>query len=156
MVSTTSAPLVDAVAQVIDGPVRVKIVIAAIAVAFLVGLVWVGMRRERRILSERFSDRQSLDFETYYQRYCPGKLDRIRTEEILRHVAEELSIPMDKLLPSDRFDVELKPLRGWEFDSGKGILMIELQNIAPSKGKSIDIEKIVTLSDYLAAMAEVY
>lgn len=130
-------------------------IFAAVVVA-LVALYWHGIRRERRTLMGRFADRPSLNFDAFYRSYYAGKLDREKVEELLNHVAQELSIPPTKLLPSDRFDVELRPARGWEFDSGKGILLVELDSLARKNGKPIDTAKITTLDDYLVAMAEIY
>lgn len=74
----------------------------------------------------------------------------------MRHAANELALPAEKLLPSDRFDVELRPARGWEMDSGKGILLSELGKLARTKGVQVDLQQISTLYDYLNAMARVY
>jgi hypothetical protein len=131
------------------------LVVMAIATALAV-LYWLGTRRARRGLANRFSDRPTLDFNKFYQSYYAGTQNRERIEELLAHVAQELSIPANKLRPSDRFDVELRPPRGWEFDSGKGILLVELDKLARAKGKLIDTKMIVTLDDYLRAMTEVY
>ena len=131
------------------------LIFISIAIALAV-LYWLGTRRAGRVLADRFAERASLDFSTFYQNYYEGKVERSKVEELLAHVAHELSIPMDKLLPTDRFDVELRPARGWEFDSGKGILMIELDKLARAKSRPLDTRMIATLDDYLKAMAEVY
>lgn len=125
-------------------------------VALVAGFLLLGVRRERRTLADRFAGRVAIDFDTFFQRYYSGKIDRLTVEELLRHVADELSLPAEKLLPSDRFDVELRPVRGWELDSGKGILLVELDKLARAKGSQVDLQTIVTLDDYLNAMAKVY
>lgn len=128
-----------------------------IAVVGLVSLLfWLGMRRERSTLADRFADRAAQDFDAFFQRHYAGRLDRAKVEELLQHVAEELSLPAEKLLPSDRFDVELRPVNGWELDSGKGILLVELDKLARAKGSQIDLQSITTLDDYLNAMLKVY
>jgi hypothetical protein len=131
------------------------LVFTALAAALAV-LYWIGARRAHRALADRFANRPTLDFSSFYQIHYAGKLDRETVEQLLAHVAQELSIPANKLRPSDRFDVELKPARGWEFDSGKGILLVELHKLARAKGKSIDTKLVVTLDDYLLAMAEIW
>lgn len=130
--------------------------IAIATVGLVAMLFWLGMRRERRTLANRFADRAALDFDVFFQRYYSGKIDRTKVEELLRHVADELSLPAEKLLPSDKFDVELRPARGWELDSGKGILLVELDKLARLKGSQVDLQAISTLDDYLNAMAKVY
>lgn len=124
--------------------------------ALLVVLFWQGLRRERRTLADRFTDRATMGFDDFFRKYYFGKIDRVVLEELLRHVANELSLPAGKLLPSDRFEIELRPARGWEMDSGKGILLAELDKLARSKGAQVDLQRITTLDDYLNAMANVY
>jgi hypothetical protein len=128
-------------------------ILVAVVVA-IAAMYWRGIREERRALANRFAERPALDFNAFYQNYYAGKVDRAMTEELLQHVSQELSIPVAKLRPSDRFDAELRPIRGWEFDSGKGILLVEMEKLARAKSKDIDVTSIKTLDDYLLAMAE--
>ena len=124
--------------------------------ALLSVLFWHGLRRERRTLADRFADRTAMAFDAFFQKYYFGKIDPVVLEELLKHVADELSLPAEKLLPSDRFEIELRPARGWEMDSGKGILLTELDKLARDKGVRVDRQRITTLDDYLNAMAKVY
>jgi hypothetical protein len=119
-------------------------------------LFWHGLRRERHTLASRFAERPAMPFDAFFQTYYVGKIDAVTLEELLRHAANELALPAEKLLPSDRFDVELRPARGWEMDSGKGILLSELVKLARTKGVQVDVQQISTLDDYLKAMARVY
>lgn len=104
------------------------------------------------LLSKR--ERLSPD-DVFYRFYAGSGIDRELVVELLEHVASELSLPVDRLRPSDRFGVELAPDKGCEWDSGYGVLLFELQRLAKKKGKEIR-QRIITIDDYLRAMSEVY
>ena len=74
----------------------------------------------------------------------------------MEYVANELSVSPALLRPTDRFDVELLPPRGFEFDSAKNTLLLDLMRLAKKKGQEMKIEKIKTLGDYVRAMATMY
>ena len=75
--------------------------------------------------------------------------------EILIHMASELDVPVTKLRPSDRFDVEFAPdwWNGW--DSGVAILLLDLQRMAKRRGVRVE-QDITTVDEYVRVMAEVY
>lgn len=52
--------------------------------------------------------------------YGNDDIDFKTFSELLTHVSQELGIPSGLLRPSDRFDVELAPAIGNEWDSGIG------------------------------------
>lgn len=87
--------------------------------------------------------------------YAKDGLERDLVVEILTHVAGELRLPVSKLRPTDRFEVELAPARGDAWDSGMGILLLDLQHMAKRRGVRVE-GAIVTVDDYVRAMAEVY
>lgn len=87
--------------------------------------------------------------------YAKDGLDRGRVVEILTHVAGEIGVPVTKLRPSDRFDVELAPEKWNEWDSGMGILLLDLEHMAKRRGLRIE-SSIATVDDYVRAMAAVY
>ena len=107
-------------------------------------------------MNEILLNRESLSPEQLFDHYyAASHLEQRLIVELLNHLAEELSLPVDKVRPSDRFSVELLPRKGSEWDSGYGILLFELQRLAKKKGKAIK-EPIATIDDYLRAMSEVY
>lgn len=89
------------------------------------------------------------------EHYASDGLDRDLVVEILTHVAGELRVPVSKLRPTDRFEVELAPARGDAWDSGMGILLLDLQRMAKRRGVRVE-GAIVTVDDDVRAMAEVY
>lgn len=116
-------------------------------------LVWLRSWRQRRSLADKFASRPSMEFEAFYKKFYEGKLDRDKVRTHLNNVSEEYSVPADKLLPSDRFDVELKQPSGHEFDAGSGLLPMQVELLARAKGGMLKAESIVTVDDYITQMA---
>jgi hypothetical protein len=127
------------------------------AAIVFIGIAYIISERDvGKMMTARFADRESLDFEEFYANYYKNSLDKRLVKELIEHVAHELSVPACKLRPEDSFEHELKPPSGSEFDSGKSILFLELAHLAKAKGKVIDLDEIKTLDDYLNAMTQVY
>jgi hypothetical protein len=128
-----------------------------VAVVILLGVVYFrSTRRADKKMAERFVGREPIEFDEFYERYYASLLDRELVHELVEHVAHELSIPANKLRPDDQFELELKPLAGWEYDSGQNILFVEIKRLAKEGGKEIDLNTIRTLDDYIKVMAKLY
>jgi len=107
-------------------------------------------------MNEILCNRESLTPDQVFDRYyATSHLKRDLVVELLNHVAKELSLPVDKLLPGDRFAIELAEGRGNEWDSGYGILLFELRRLAKKRKKVIEIP-IATVDDYLKEISKVY
>jgi hypothetical protein len=107
-------------------------------------------------MREELAKRESMLAQDFYAKfYADSGIDSVLIDELVRHIAAELSVDAAKILPSDRFAVELAPARGNAWDSGFGILAIELKRLAKEKGRHLD-QPIETVDDYLRAMADVY
>ena len=99
-----------------------------------------------------FSDREELKLAEWEQRFAQGKnLDLVRLRKSLRDLAVTLDIPAGKLRPTDRFDVELAPTKGWEADDAASVLSSLIQKRRLS-GQTRALE-IRTVDDYLRATA---
>lgn len=127
------------------------IFVVALAVGVAI-LVWLRSWRQRRSLADRFARRPSMEFEAFYKQFYDGKLDREAIRTHLNYVSEEYSVPVDKLLPTDRFDVELKQPSGHEFDAGTGLLPMQVELLARSRGGMLKAASIVTVDDYITQM----
>ena len=100
--------------------------------------------------------REDLSPEEFYDKYYISTgLERDLVIELLIHVSKEIGVPVEKLRPEDRFLVELHPGKFNEWDSGYGILIFELNNMAKKQEKKIE-KKIETIDDYLREMSKVY
>lgn len=114
-------------------------------------------REARREIEKRFLARDRLDIERVCDLFCEnGLTDRKLVREVIEHVAAELSISASLLRPTDRFTFELKPPRGWGFDSAQSALLLDLVRLAKKRQQSTDVSSIETLGDYVRAMAKVY
>lgn len=126
------------------------LIVLAAGVALLVGLrSW----RQRRSLADKLAARPSIEFEVFYKNFYDGKIDRTVVRTHLLAISEEFAVPSEKLRPTDRFDVELKPPSGHEFDSGAGLLPMRVELLARAKGAMLKAESIVTVDDYITQMA---
>jgi hypothetical protein len=100
--------------------------------------------------------RESLPLQAIYdQAQYLGIIHFDRFHELMTHVSQELGIPAGKLRPSDRFDGELAPAQGNEFDSGVAMLAYDLKLAAKRHRRSLD-GNVYTLDDYLRLMNELY
>lgn len=105
---------------------------------------------------DTLAGREDLSPEQFFSLYYSDSgIDKKLVEELLEHIAIELSIASAKLRPQDRFAVELAARTGDDWDSGYGILINELSHLARRRGKKIE-NKIATIDDYIKMMALVY
>jgi hypothetical protein len=130
-----------------------NIIFLALLAAGVAILVWLRSWRQRRSLADKFASRPSMEFEAFYKKFYDGKLDRDEVRTHLTNVSDEYSVPADKLLPTDRFDVELTQPSGHEFDAGTGLLPMQVELLARAKGGMLKAASIVTVDDYITQMA---
>lgn len=97
-----------------------------------------------------------MSHEDFYTCYYEGKgIEKTLLIELLEHIAFQLSVPAGMLRPQDRFSVELAPIKGEEWDSGYGILLYEIQQMAKKKNVSIQ-KKVETVDDCIRLLAHLY
>lgn len=131
-------------------------IFAVTMVLAVVGYLYV-QRKAKREMERRFDDREHLDIERVCDLFCQsGLTDRTMVRELIEHVAGVLSVSPSLLRPTDRFEFELKPPRGSEFDSDRNTLLLDLARLAKKRKQPLDTSSIKTLGDYLQAMAKVY
>ena len=95
----------------------------------------------------RFTERDELGFDDFVNLYYKdASLDQVRLRRALEEVSQAVQVPAGKLRPTDRFDVELAPPKGWELDDGTALLR---QFIA--KKDTAGKKPISTLDEYLRA-----
>ena len=110
----------------------------------------------RRDMRSAILSREDIPPETMHAaHFAAFGLDVELVVEILTHMAGELDVPVTKLRPSDRFDVEVAPdwWSGW--DSGVAILLLDLTSMAKRRGVRIE-QGIATVDDYIRVMAAMY
>jgi hypothetical protein len=79
-----------------------------------------------------------------------------RFDELLTHVAYELKVPVGKLRVTDRFDRELKPAGGPEWDEGFASLAIDIEHGLKRHKRKHEKHVLWTLDEYLRLINELY
>ncbi|MUV14031.1 hypothetical protein [Noviluteimonas gilva] len=98
--------------------------------------------------------RESVGFDAIFDRYYANSgLNPESVHVFLKYMATEMYLPMDKLRPTDRFDVELSQ-RTSEWDSGFGLVLDEVMRSAREAGVEIT-GKIESIDDYIRWMCAI-
>ena len=128
---------------------------ALTAFVVICGIVVAATGAMIRAKCKRFSGRKE---------YNPSDLCRIFFSEsllsrsevlaVLREVSLATDIPLGKLRPSDRFAVELSPVRGWEFDDGLLLLPLRIQRVFGGNATDYATERTITVGGVIEAVAE--
>jgi hypothetical protein len=86
--------------------------------------LWFLLENSRMIRNKRrrFSGRQKLDGRELQKLFPNVSLSLDEFIEFLTCVERATEIPKELLRPTDRFDVDLAAVRGWEFDDGLSLL----------------------------------
>jgi len=90
----------------------------------------------------------SLD-EIWRQYYKDANIKQETIKEIFELVSNSTDIPVGKLRPSDRFDKELAPAKGWEFSDGLVEIRWWLEQKVKDTSKLKDISDLKTLDDLI-------
>jgi len=116
-----------------------------LAVSATAAAIWT--RSQRRWLEAK---RDVLDFGTIVQRFYSGSdVTTADVEQAYTRIAEATGVPPGELRPDDRFDRELKPRGGWEYDDPFHLFSDELARDAASAGVPVKLEEIITVDDAL-------
>lgn len=90
--------------------------VICLAVLLLAVVTYWG-RRTRRGSREPFVSRPSMTIADLHAAfYAHSAVSQGDLAAALGEIGRVLGVPVDRLRPSDRFDVELAPEKGWEFD----------------------------------------
>ena len=122
--------------------------VSAFAV-FWIGLYFAGKgaRIEKR---RRLGGREPMTSDEFFNTYYAGtSIKQGTTDAVLRLVASSTGFPRDRLRPSDRFDRELRPIEGWEFDDGTAEVSWLAESIARNRDIRAEEANIRTLDDLI-------
>lgn len=120
---------------------------AAVVVSMVLWFGWGCVRKQKL---QRFSDRKELDHDVVYNQFFSStNLPKDLVVELWSEVAANLDLPGNKLRPTDRFDNELGPVKGWEFDDEIGVLNWTAARRLKKLGAKADLATIKTLGDYV-------
>jgi hypothetical protein len=106
------------------------------------------------IKKRRLAEREDIEPDRFYSLfYDSSALPKKIVIQILETIATATEMPINKLRPQDRFDRELKPVKGWEFDDGINLLSVETKKLLEKNRVQIDLTEIKTIDDYIRHIA---
>ena len=128
-----------------------SLVAVGVCLAAVAGAVWAWKFIPQRRRLARFADREELSAEQIYTGFfATTHFPRALVSELWTEVALPLRVPPGKLRPSDRFDKELAPVKGWEFDDDIVEVCWAAERRLKKMGLTIAPANVHTLGDYVA------
>jgi hypothetical protein len=122
-----------------------------LAISATAAAIW--SRSQKRHFAAK---RDVLDFDTIVQRFYSGSdVTAADVEQAYTRISDATGVPPGELRPDDRFDRELKPRDGWEYDDPLHIFSDELAHDAASAGVAVKLEEIITVDDALHLMRRI-
>jgi hypothetical protein len=111
-------------------------------------------KSETQMLRRRFSDRGHIPVDVQLTPFAgEHSLSLEKATLIWCEIAKTLQVEPEKLRIDDRFDRELKPIKGMEFDDHLSALTLLLQGWAREERKGMDVKSLITIGDCLIALA---
>lgn len=122
-------------------------------------LLWVVFYSNRYISNQkvaRVKHRTPMTPDEFYDTfYAQTALPKDVVLQLLKEVANAIEIPATLLRPQDRFEVELRPVKGWEVGDGITDLTYWLEWREKKYAVTLDPAKIRTLDDYIKIVGPV-
>src|SRR5208283_2362757 len=123
---------------------------AVFVLALVTVFVWLWSIIPFKEKLKRLQNREEFTSDEIYSRFFADKhLPKGLVLELWNEVADSLRLPKGKLRPSDRFDEELAPVKGWEYDDDIVEVTWAAQHRIKESGATFDLSKIQTLGDYV-------
>jgi hypothetical protein len=133
-----------------------NIYIALFCLTVVIGAVIIWNLYPSRKRLSRFHEREELTSDQIYERFFSNELcSKDLVLELWNEVASVLGIPPGKLRLTDRFDKELAPEKGWEYDDEIGIINSIAQTRLKKSGTTANFSGIKTLGDYVHLFCDV-
>jgi hypothetical protein len=122
-----------------------------LAVSAVAAAIWT--RAQKRRFHKK---REALDFGSITERFYVGSnVTTADVEQAYTRISNATGVPPGELRPDDRFDRDLKPRGGWEYDDPLHIFSDELAHDAASAGVPVKLEEIITVDDALHLMRRI-
>ena len=123
-----------------------------VVIGSVVAWEW-SVRRHRKLIIGR---RPCLESETWYTTfYGQSDLPKEKVLALRDELAEAISVPAGTLRPDDRFNSELAPPKGWEYDDGLFVLLGNKKREVNQLGVRVDWERIQTVDDWIGILVSV-
>ena len=122
---------------------------------FVVGMGIMEYRRKAMLRRKAFRLESRKDYgdSELNLEFQDAKLNPDELMRALDAVERATSIDKRKLRAVDRFDAELAPERGWEYDDGLGLLPLDLSKEFGVSADIFDLAKNPTVNDLLCTIA---
>jgi len=130
-----------------------------IAISILVGILATGGVALYFVIGtckkdQNFAARQSWDDHAIEAAFATLNVPTRTVLPLLRELAETLEVPYGKLRPTDRFDVELAPAKGFEYDDPVAVVPVLIERRFKKSGLPVpDLSAIKTVADYIVQLA---
>ena len=115
---------------------------AFLIIGVLLASATIAMRRSK---VRRLGQRDRLDDSTLIALFTPSGTDDELAIRFLNAIARAADIPRGFIRPKDRFDAELAPEKGWEFDDGIALLPMVLASEFGGTAEEYDLSKNPTV-----------
>lgn len=126
--------------------------VAAIVLVIGCYLLYQQMRNADERRRARFLDRKPMPNQDFLiECAIVDEVQASHALEMRNIIANELEIPVERIYPSDRFNVELAPEKGWEYDDSTNLLLQELGSALRKSGVA-ELQKEATVKDYVFAV----
>jgi hypothetical protein len=134
--------------------VQAGVVLPAIVAGLLGALVVaIYFRTARKVKVDRLAGRPEQTVHQIYQSFFADMaIPEKRFEELWEELGRVLELPASKLLPTDRFDVELAPPKGYEFDDPIKDVKFLISKYSLRAG--VKPEAIQTVRDYIVTFGQ--
>jgi hypothetical protein len=128
---------------------------AIFAFLALGAILWAATNRMIGKKQARLDARSALSAEDLHRAYVASNLSSTDLESIFLLIERATDLPRDKLRPTDGFDRELAPAKGWEFDDGLLLLPSAMQRAFGGTVDEYDLGKNPTIADLVATVSRV-
>jgi hypothetical protein len=136
-----------------------EVLVALCGIAVLASILWMllfssGYIQRQKL--KRIEKRARLDPEEFYgQFYAQSTIPKTIVISALSEIAKATEVDKELIRPTDRFDRELAPAKGWEqLDDGSLDLITYVQKLGHTAPKP-DFQNIHTVNDYIQLVATV-
>jgi hypothetical protein len=110
--------------------------------------IYFVSRQRLPLKLERFKGRERLRIEAIHRDFYPG-YDLAKVTELWNEIASATEVPPELIRPTDRFDKELGPVKGFELASELDDLGDAVVRHCNERGLDFNEVKIETVDDYV-------
>lgn len=145
------------VANILRGTGHIdEVPMIALVEFFVIGFGILEWRRRVMIRhkAERFDSRSDYDKSELFSEFQNSRLKPYEIHRALEAIERATCISKCKIRANDRFDKELAPEKGWEYDDGLALLALDLSKEFEVSAEVFCLEQNPTVSDLFCTLAK--